>query len=444
MTPNQQTAIGPYDVVVCGGGPAGIGAAAASARNGARTLLVERLSHVGGVATGAFIYHWMDTPGGPIFDDLVKRLQEVDAAHWYYDPESHRTPGRVQFCTETLKVVALKMLREAGVEILFCSMAESAWMEENRARGVWVANKGGRSRIEAPVVIDCTADGDLAASAGAHFLKGDPDDGRLQHVNFKYHLDGVDWSEFKKHEPAPEECLRLVRDAQNAGTLQAPSGVFRPPAELFPYYRDEGEWTLSKWEIEGVDSSDPLSISNCLVECQLAAFEVVQFCRRQLPGFEKCRISRFPDVLGTRESRRIIGDYVLTGDDVLSARKFEDGIARACFFIDFHDSPPGRTIPYSPEFKKANRPSAGDWYEIPYRSLVPKGIEGMLVAGRCISSEREAQASLRVMPTCLYTGAAAGTAAAIAARKGVLPREAEVGRLVRAALLGPTGSSAET
>jgi len=444
MTPNQETEISQYDVVVCGGGPAGIGAATASARNGARTLLVERLSHVGGVATGAFIYHWMDTPGGPIFGDLVKRLQEADAAHWYYDPESHHKPGRVEFSSETLKVVALKMLRDAGAEILFCTTVESAWMEDNRARGVWVVNKGGRSRIDAQVVIDCTADGDLAASAGADFLKGDPDDARLQHVNFKYQLDRVDWNEFRKRGPAPEECVRLVEEARAEGALHPPTGVFRPPASLFPYHKAEGEWALSKWEIEGVDPSDPLSVSNTLVECQLAAFEVVQFCRCHLPGFEKCRISRLPDVLGTRESRRIIGDYVLTGDDVLSARKFDDGIATACFFIDFHDSPPGRTIPYSPEFKKANRPPAGDWYEIPYRALVPKGIEGMLVAGRCISSEREAQASLRVMPTCMFTGAAAGTAASIAARQGILPREAEVGRLVRAALLGLTGPNAET
>jgi len=416
---------GECDVVVCGAGPAGIGAAVAAAREDARTLLVERLSHVGGVATGALIQSYMDTPGGPIFDELVEHLVAADAAQWNYDARQHNEPGRVRFHSETLKPIALKMLREAGAEALFCTMAEGACMDGDRVRGVFVVNKGGRSIVKADAVVDCTADGDIAASAGAEFCQGDPDDGRLQHVNFKFDMDGIDWRVFQERGPSPEESMCLARQAQDEGRLHPPRGVFRPSAATFPFHEKESEWALAKWEIENVDPTDPAAVSNILVECQLAAFEVVEFCRRHLPGFERCKIRRFPDVLGARESRRIVGEYVLTKEDVLGARKFEDAVARASFFIDFHDSPPGRTIPYSFDFKWANRPPAGDWYEIPYRCLIPRGIQGLLVAGRCISADRDAQASLRVMPTCMFTGTAAGAAAARAVHQGKLPHEIE-------------------
>jgi len=177
IIPEQQVPVlGEYDVVVCGAGPAGIGAAVASARGGARTLLIERLSHVGGVATGAGITKWADTQGGPVFDELVQRMEAVDAAKWFWDPANHlHKPGRVRFHAETLKAVALKMIKNAGIDVLFCTIAEGAWCPvPETVGGVFLANKGGRSLAKARTVIDASADGDIAASAGAEFLKGDP------------------------------------------------------------------------------------------------------------------------------------------------------------------------------------------------------------------------------------------------------------------------------
>ena len=143
-----------------------------------------------------------------------------------------------------------------------------------------------------------------------------------------------------------------------------------------------------------------------------------------------------PNLLGTRESRRVVGQYVLTRDDVLAGHKFDDGVVPACFYMDFHDSPPGTTVlEHSLEHKRANRAPLDDWYEIPYRCLVPRAVRGLLVAGRCISCDRWGQASMRIMPTCMWTGVAAGTAAAMAAREGVLPHELD-GRDVRRAMAG--------
>ncbi|NOZ21965.1 MAG: FAD-dependent oxidoreductase [Planctomycetes bacterium] len=416
---------GEYDVVVCGGGPAGIGAAIGAAREGVQTLLIEALSSVGGMATGAFVGAWMDSPGGPVFDELLKRMLDIGAAENRYDPVRHHKPGRYGFHCETHKPVALKMVKESGADVLLCTMAEGAWMNDGQVAGVFIANKGGRSLVKAKTVIDCTADGEIAASAGAEFMQGDPEDGRIQHVNFHYRIEGVDSKRFQQEKPSDEELIKLFKNALADGRLHAPPGVRRPLPDSFPFHEPEGELCLTGWEIEKVDPSDPQVLSDTLVECQLIAFDLVQLCRAHLPGYEDARVGRFPALLGTRESRRIVGEYVLTRDDVLAARKFEDGIAKACFFMDLHDSPPGVSIPFEVEYIVANRPDYGDWYEIPYRCLVPKGVKGLLVAGRCVSCDRSAQGSLRVMPTCMFTGEAAGIAGAVAVGKSVLPHQVD-------------------
>ena len=436
MPSQAASLLGEYDVVVCGAGPAGIGAAIAAARGGARTLLVERLSYVGGLGAHTRIYSWCDTQGGPIFDELEDRIGRLGKANRRFDPERHiYQRGRVTLHGETLKAVALRMIREAGADVLFGTTGTGPLMTDGTVAGVFVANKGGLFLINAPVVIDATADADIAAGAGAEFLKGDPEDGRLMHGNFMFDLGNVDGKRARRESLPEERLLERIADAHASGKLRAPRGAFRPQAENFPYHLPEHTLVLNYWELEGIDCSDPLAVSDLLVECQLIALQVVEFARGHLPGYESCEIARFWDVLGTRESRRIVGQYTVTRDDVLAARKFDDGIAQACFFIDFHDSPPGTTIPYDLEFKRANTPPSGDWYEIPYRCLVPEKIRGLLVAGRCISADRSALASLRVMPTCMFTGEAAGAAAALAIADGVLPHELD-GREVRKRILG--------
>ena len=441
LVPAQDVPVsGEYDVVVCGGGPAGIGAAIAAARGGARTLLVEWLSSLGGIATGAFIGAWMDSPGGPIFDELFRTQVALGSANRRYDPERHHKPGRASFHPETMKAIALRMIRDAGADVLFCTAVEGAWLDDGRVGGVFATNKAGRSLILAPVVIDTTADGDVAASAGAEYLKGEPEDGRLQHVNFKYQLEGIDHKRARDEKPEDSEILSRIQEAHREGRLHPPTGTFRPGPEAFPYHLPEEQLALAKWEIEGVDPTDPVQVSATLTECQLAAFEVVQFCRDHLPGYEQCRISRFPGLLGTRESRRIVGRYVLTRDDVLKARKFDDGVSKACFFMDLHDSPPGITVAqFTNAFVMENRPPEGDWYEVPYRCLLPRDSRGLLMAGRCISSDRWAHGSLRVMPTCMFTGEAAGTAAAMAVAEGALPDDLD-GRQVREKMMVDSGT----
>ncbi len=357
LPPMDLPVLGEYDVIVCGAGPAGIGAAIAAGRAGARTLLVEHFYCVGGMSTTTGINTWCDTPGGPIFDELEARIDALDKARRRFDPKGHTwEKGRVSLHGETLKAVALRMIREAGVEVLFGTTAARPVMDGDTVRGVILANKGGLHLASAHTVVDCTADADIAAGAGARFAKGDPSDGRLMHVNFMFSIGGVDREAFKRDKPSDEALRTLIRDAHASGALHAPQGAFRPAPALFPYQEAEDVFLPNYWEIENIDCSDPQAVSDTVVDCQLAALEVLEFCRANLPGYDQAYIARFWDILGTRESRLPAGQYTVTGEDLIAGRKFDDGIAQACFFIDFHDSPPGRSIPYTLEFKQQNTP----------------------------------------------------------------------------------------
>lgn len=428
---------GSWEVVVCGAGPAGLGAALAAARGGARTLLVEKMGAVGGLASQSPVNHWCDTPGGRLFDELEARLAALGKVNRQFLPDRHVYPrGRASFDRETFKLVAMEMLQEAGVQVRLGTSFVQALTAGERVTGVVLADKNGLYAVESTVVIDCTADADVAASAGAACLKGDPTDGRLMHVNFMWQIAGVDQARAKAERPSGEQLLEIVARAREQGELRPPPGSYRPLPDTFPYVVPEDCLALEWWELEGLDCSDWAATNDLLCECQLIAMQLVRFARKYLPGYEGCYAGRVWDVLGTRESRRLVGRATVTGEDVLQARKHPDGIAQATFFIDFHDSPPGRSIPYTQDFRVSHAPPLGDWYEIPYGCLVPQTVTGLLVAGRCISVEREGLASMRVMPSCMFTGEAAGTAAALAARRGLLPHELD-GRELKPLVMTP-------
>lgn len=419
------TADSRYGVVVCGGGPAGLGAAVAAGRSGAKTLLVEATGRLGGALGNAHVASFCDSPGGPVFADLARRMIELDAAHWGIDGERFRPPGRLRCQPETACAVALELVAEAGVEVLFGTFVQGVIMEEGRVVGVELATKSGGVSVRADVVVDATGDADVAAGAGVPFRQGDPADGRIQVCNFRWSMGGVDRKAFKQANLSAAELGELFGQAVRDGAIRPPEALFAQPAETFPFAGAERGLVVGGWELQGIDPTDARQASRALAQCQLAALHVVRFCRRHLPGYGDCHIERLPNVLGTRESRRIVGRYTLTGEDVVGGAKFPDGAARAWFWIDFHDPPPGRTLPYSLDYVKANQPPPGDWYEIPYRCLLPERTDGLLVAGRCLSCEREAQASLRVMPTCMFTGTVAGLAAARAVEAGIQPSEVD-------------------
>ncbi|MBD3293563.1 MAG: FAD-dependent oxidoreductase [Armatimonadia bacterium] len=424
----QVPVAGEWDVIVCGGGSAGIGAAIAAAGEGVSTLLVEAQQYLGGLAT--VLSTMCDTPGGPVYDELMRRLEGFGCASYLQNRERYYPPGRMRYRPQMFSAVSSEMVDGAGVDTLFGTIVEGAMVEDGAVRGVFLANKAGRTLARGKVIIDCTADADVAAAAGAAFVQGDPADGRTQHCNFRWMIGGVDSERFQAEGPDEAELKQICREAVADRKIDPPEALFGIDPEVFPF-SDERGGIATRWELQHVDPTDPWQTSEALMQCHRAAMDIVRVLRKRVPGYEECVIARLDPMLGTRESRRIEGLYTVTREDVLAGRKFEDGAVPAWFWLDLHDPAPGLSTPYPLEFVQQNRPAPGDWYEIPYRCQVPREVDGLLVAGRCISCDRPAQGSLRVMPTCMYLGEAAGTAARWAVTEAIRPREVDGARLKR-------------
>lgn len=401
-----------YEVIVCGGGPAGIGAAVMASFCGAKTLLVEQCNFVGGM-NGAFVSTWCDTPLGPVAKSLLDDMKAVKGVKIKKNAKRYHGEGRYVFENELLKIAQLKKIKQVACDILLGSVVECAYLEGDEVKGVYVANKNGRTLFKGKIVIDASADGQIAVSAGAKFLLGDAVDGRVQHSNFRFKLEGGP-------SQINNELKSMFEQARKSGEITIPKACVKPLRDSFPLHKGQ---LACGWEMDGINCFDSKKVSNTLVDCQITLFELVRFCRNNISACKNMKISSLPALLGTRESRRIIGKYILKKDDVIKARKFTDGIAKGSFWCDFHDLPPGTNLPYSLNYVIKHRPKNGDWYEIPYRCLVPEKTKNILVAGRCISVDRWALASMRIQPTCMFTGSAAGMAAAECIKQKVSPHD---------------------
>jgi hypothetical protein len=429
------------EVLVVGGGPAGIAAAIASARNGAKTVLVEQYGFLGGMATAGLVGPFMTSYGidgvDPIiegvFRELVDRMLAIGAA---IDParvkgfsayggyhaygHEHVTP----FDPEALKYVAQEMVLEAGAELKFHAFFLDSLVEGDQIVGLITASKSGLEALRGEIVIDATGDGDVAARAGAPYEKGRAGDGLLQPVSLFFRVGNVDdeaVQAYMDEHPEDESFRDIVRKAKEKGEFSHTKDWFT----MFKLPR-AGEWWANVSRVHGIDATDVDQLTRAEIEGHRQVIYLVDFLRKRVPGFGNCYLLDTGSQIGVRETRRIMGEYVLTAEDVFAARRFEDAIARVSFPIDIHDVNGGGGF--------FEGPRDGPYYTIPYRCLVPKKIENLLVAGRCISATHEAHGSLRVMPPCFATGQAAGTASALALETNTSPRYTDV-KLLRESLI---------
>ncbi|MFL6624242.1 MAG: FAD-dependent oxidoreductase [Sulfurifustis sp.] len=425
------------EVLVVGGGPAGLGAALGAAAAGAQVILAERYSFFGGNATAALVMPLMSFhtqhppaeyspaadallppdhgPGDPIVAGVVvKLLDRLVKAGGAIRP-SLQTGYVVPFDPESFKLVALELLDEAGVQFLLHAFASDV-IGDAGVQGVVFETKSGPIVVRARVVIDCTGDGDLAARAGAPFDVGRPDDGLVQPMTLMFRMVEFQREAFAEYVRQHPDQWRGVHGLWDLIQCAARAGELDLPREdmLFFATPHSHEVSVNSTRVTGALGTSVWDLTYAEWQARRQMRQIVAFLRRYVPGFERAYLAQSGTSIGVRETRRIRGDYQLTGADVLAARKFDDVIARCTYPIDIHNPRGSGTI--------LKRVPPGEAYDIPLRCLLPQRVEGLLIAGRCISGTHEAHSSYRVMPVAMAMGQAAGVCAALAANQQVAPR----------------------
>lgn len=408
---------GHFDVLVCGGGPAGIGAALRAGRMGVRTMILDRNDCLGGIATAGMMSHWTGRSSSRLLKEIKARTKKVGEATFFADEgkSGEWTVGDHVMATEAMKIVLDEMMAEAGVEILYYTTVCDACLRDGKICGVVVENKSGRGVMEADYVIDATGDGDVAAFAGVPYCLGRESDHKMQPATIMFKIGGVDDS----RAVFPGSFETLVPTAK--GELQALGKQILPfPAGHVLLYQQPltGTVCVNMTNAIDVDGTDAASVTRATIECRAQILPIIRFLRQYAPGYENCYLLGTASLLGVRETRHFYGKNALREDDILTARYHEDWVVRHAYFnFDVHNMS-GAGLDATGIQHKWQQSGT---YTIPYGCLLPEGVEGLLLSGRNIAGSHLAHSNFRVMPVCIAIGEAAGAAAALAKTHGQIP-----------------------
>ncbi len=406
-----------YDLIVVGGGFAGSAAAISAAREGADVLLVERYNCLGGASAMSLVAPFM---GYSTADPETKEIKYL-AGNLFLEilREMNKLLGRPEdsyggdLDEELLKLVLNRMCKASGVTLLYNTAVIAANASEGRVKSIECAGCAGRFELFAESFIDATGDAELSTLAGCECALGRESDNLCQPMTLCFRMSGVDkaayYANLKKIDP-------LYREFKERGLIKNP----REDVLHFDNLND-GVLHFNTTRVVKKDPTDPWELTEAEIEAREQVFEMLAFMKENIGGFENARVLSTALHIGIRESRKIVGEYTLTVDDLKSLRRFYDGIAVANYDIDIHNPEGEGTSHYFFD--------TGEWYEIPYRALIPRGMKNLLVAGRCISATHEAQASFRIMPYCCELGESAGVAAGVAKKRGVDVREIDTDAL---------------
>ena len=426
------------DIAVVGGGTTGPIAAIAAARRGRSVVLIERFGSLGGNLTLGL----NTKPSGALTGGLPREIWALARSRGGAgeDYMALSKSGGVKIASpcdpEIMKILLTRLCAESGVEILFETFACEPVVEEGALVGVIVENKAGRGFIAAKVVIDCSADADMAAKAGAPFILGNGEASPVaQPVSMYFTMIPVDlprlaeWARGSDDIPSraiPEKRedlaygLWLTGFSKTVLAFQEETGI-KLQRHNITLKSAHGLLYVNATRVRGIDVFSPRQFTGAILECYRQIEAVARLLRERIPGFEEAQIGQIAPVLGVRESRHVKGETLLTGAEVIEGRRFEDSIAADCSALDIHE-PKGGDVDFR------GLPA----YEIPYRALLPLRPEQLLVAGRCISADHDAHARTRNMPACMATGQAAGIAAALAVERGQRVRALPVREIQKA------------
>lgn len=443
---------GEYDVVVAGAGVAGCGAAFAAARAGKKVLLVEATSALGGLVTMGLVNIPLDFSSG-LVKEMIDTLTAMNA-HWHRntDPEKN-------------KLVLDRMAKKYGIEVLLTAPLVDTLVEGSDVKGIVIQMKDGRRAVLAKRFVDATGDSDLIFYAGGEYNSGRPGDGISQGCSLEFIMSGVDWdkyneSELKKNEP---QWIPTIEKALEAGDLPYPidnhlNWITHIPGR--PQHCGKDEVSICFAHSRNCYPTDTVDLTRMYIEGREQVDILVRFIKKYIPGFEDAWLSYTASLLGVRESRRIVGEFEMTGMDIAYGRKYDDVIAISNHGFDIHNyDGPGNikwfkgTLPDGREAYISNRGGFGSWfppddglprvnmkdligdgvycYDIPYRCMLPIRLENVVAAGRNLSCDMIAQSGVRLICLCMTLGEVAGTAAAMSIDDDVAYRKVDVAKLQR-------------
>ena len=400
-----------YDLVVAGGGISGVAAAVSAAREGMSVLLLERDGYLGGAMTNMLVFpfmrHAMEDEAGNkkllsngIFTEMRERKEKYDDPSW-----------------ECYKFVFDDMVTEAGVDVIFHATVFDVKTEGRQIKSISAATKSGVLEFEADYFVDATGDGDVMAIAGCDFQKGRESDGLSQPMTTCFRIAGVN------KELYLQEKMDLIAKYNE---LQAEGKILNPRENILVFWgQGDGIMHLNTTRVVKHDATNAYELTEAEMIARRQVWEMVKFLREYSESCKNCYIVSVASHIGIRESRKLKGEYILTADDMKNCIEFEDTIALGNYNIDIHNpSGTGTTIiKFAP----------GTYYRIPYRSLLPKEYDNLLVAGRCLSAEHYAHSAVRILPICACMGEAAGIALALAKKTGTNAHTVDI-QAVRAIL----------
>ncbi|MCR5753697.1 MAG: FAD-dependent oxidoreductase [Acetatifactor sp.] len=421
-----------YDVIVAGGGPAGVAAAIAAAENGAKTLLIEKYGFLGGTPINASVpvfCPYSDKNKAIIGGIGIRILRGMQKETWR-NPIQEKDNGLVDLDwvvidPEVLKRVLDRMVSESGAALLLHTVVTGVEKEGDRISRITTYSKSGVQMYSAECFIDCTGDADLVGLAGGEYELGD-DAGKVQGLTLCMRLGGVDGEKFNEYKQVTDEDGNLhVAVARAKACGDFPLGE-KEVATFVLQNRDCAGVNFG--HIYDVNPLDVKGLTAAEISAREKSLELLDFFKKYVPGFENSYILSTGPAIGVRESRRIVGEYRLTRQDYYEQREFEDAIARYAYPIDVHAVEQKKDPDGEDEFVSSAYP-AGASYTIPYRALLPKQLSNVIVAGRSLASDRAINGSARVAPACFAMGQAAGTAAALSVRDKVGVKNIDVSKL---------------